>query len=355
MGDLEVVDLIRPHGFLVWRGKQQAIASPTPLPTGEVMITSDGEAFGVATLGQPSQMNLSEFERQADKHCIRPEERKIYYPTADSFYVYTIKSWQGFSEPQPITDYQPTPEEAALIEKGRRLPKTIIIQPDAITLTDSGFVAIEEVKSPELSTTLQAIFDSVKYEGEKELPLYSLALVRRPTLRWQDIKKKELSMPYEINDNDCVINSETGEVEKCHDTHEEATAHLAALNINVEEKAEAEAEEKPDSKAGRRLASGWVEKLRAAKDALQELFTWAEYADQEKEEEEMMMDMLKGSSGVTVKMVSGEPWHLSWSSNAFQDRDEEIFSLKSLEQYVAENEENEVKGWFNLWHIKGTD
>lgn len=342
---LEVVDLTRPHGFLVWRGKQQAIASPTPLPVGDVMITSDGEAFGVATLGQPAQMALSEFEREEGKHCIRPEERQLLWPKVEAFYVHSIKAWKGFNEPQPIADdYEPTDEEAGLIEKGRRLPKTIIIDPEAVTLTEGGFMVREEAKGNELSILLEATFGSselTESEGEKALPLYSLALVRRPTLRY--VKKKEVTeMPYKIDDNECVVNSDTGEVEKCHDTHEEAMAHLAALNINVEEK------------AGRRLAGSWRDKLRAAKDALMELVNWAEYADQV-EEEESMADMLKGDSGVAIKMVSGEPWHLSWSSNAFQDRDEEIFSLKSLEQYVQENEENEVKGWFNLWHIKGTD
>lgn len=341
---LEVVDLTRPHGFLVWRGKQQAIASPIPLPIGDVMITSDGEAFGIATLGQPSQMALSEFEREEGKHCIRPEERKMLWPKAESFYIHAIKGWQGFTEPQPITAYEPTPEEALVIEKAKRLPKTIILDSEAVLLTGESFVIVDGLKSTELSVCLEAAFGTLESNnGDKALPLYQLALVRRPTLRFEDVKKKEVTtMPYEINDDECVVNTETGEVEKCHDSHEEAMAHLAALNINVEEK------------AGRRLAGSWRDKLRAAKDALMELVSWAEYADQI-EEEESMADMLKGDSGVAVKMVSGEPWHLSWSSNAFQDRDEEIFSLKSLEQYVQENEENEVKGWFNLWHIKGTD
>lgn len=68
-----------------------------------------------------------------------------------------------------------------------------------------------------------------------------------------------------------------------------------------------------------------------------------------------MLDLTKDSSGVLVKMVGGEPWHLSWSSNSFEDRDNEIFTLAALEQYVQENAENEVKGYFNLWHLKNTD
>lgn len=441
--ELPIIDLAPPHGFLVWRRKQHAIASPTLLPTGDVMVTSDGEAFGIALLAQPSQVSLSEFERLEGKHSTRPDERESLWPNVDSFYIYDIKGWRGFGQPWIIVQ----PASEVLVENNKKLLKTIIVHPDAISVDGS----IDGIKNDELLITLETVFNCVKHEGEKALPFYELVPVGQPILRFEDIKKKELTMPYDINDDDCVVNTDSGEVEKCHDSHEEAMAHLAALNANVEdakdstlpedEKAvtkkengmnfsrgaylyapgdevsewklriEAEpgqvtkaqlgaaaaalssggfrgqrvslsAEDKrkaakrliseyrkldvddddiPDhlfttaGKAGRRLASGWVEKLRAAKDFLMELASWAEYADQVEEEEMMTMDMLKGDSGVSVKMVDGEPWHLSWSSNSFQDRDGEFFSLKSLEQYVEENSENEVKGYFNLWHIKGTD
>lgn len=353
-----VVDLARPHGFLVWKGKQTSIGSPTPLCCGKVMITSDGEAFGVATLGQEVRLSVSEFDKQGEKHCVRIEERKVYWPTATSFYLYHIKEWDGYAEPQPIIPYEPTPLEADIIEKSKRLPKTIILHPEAITLEGEGYTAIDGLSLKEVGASIEAIFENYtlleESNGEKALPLYQLALVRRPTLRFEEVKKKEVTpMPYEINEDECVINTESGEVEKCHDSHEEAEAHLAALNINVV--AEEKSIEPVESKAGRRLASRWVDKLRAAKDALQELMGFAEYEDIAEEEEEVMLAMLNKDSGVSMKMVNGEPWHLSWSSNSFQDRDGEIFSLKSLEQYVRENEENEVKGYFNLWHIKNTD
>jgi len=299
-----VVDLTRPHGFLVWKGKQTTIASPTPLSEGDVMVTSDGEMFGIATLGQPIQVNLGEFERMGEKHRIRPEERAELWPTADSFYLYPIKGWKGFSHSRPIV---------------------ITLQPDVLN----------GAKDETLSTLLESV------QLTQDVT-YDLVLMQRQG----GVKKKEVAaMPYEINDDECVVNTESGEVEKCHDTHEEAMAHLEALNINVVK----------EEKAGRRLASSMLQRLKDAKDALQELMGWAEYTDREPEEEAALVDMMKGASGIGVKMVEGEPWHLSWSSNSFEDRDGEIFSLKSLEQYVKENEENEVKGYFNLWHIRNTD
>lgn len=322
---MQIVDLTRPHGFLVWRGKQQALVSPSPLPVGDVMITSDGEAFGIATLSQPSQVSLSEFERESSKHCMWPEERQELWPQVESFYLYDIKMWKGFGEPWLIVNAT----SEVTIENSKGLLKTIIIHPDA-----NGSME-------DMAVTLEAHFNCVKHEGDKALPFYELKLSKEPILKFEDVKKKEVTtMPYDIDSNNCVFNTETDMIEKCHDSPEEARAHLTALNINVEEK------------AGRRLASSMLQRLRDAKDMLIELAGWAEYSDQE---EESMADMLKGQSGVAIKMVEGEPWHLSWSSNSFEDRDQEIFSLKSLEQYVTENSENEVKGYFNLWHIKGTD
>lgn len=710
LSSFKVVDLDPPHGFLVWRGKQTAIASPHPLQAGQVMITSGDEAFGLATFSQPAQMTLAEFEReeQSDRHRIRPEERKMLWPKVEALYLCGIKEWNGFNQPQPIinghvTLYEPSPEEAALIEKSKRLPKVITLEPEAVSLTDGGFVALEGVRGKELSEALKAIYGRFRFleaRGDKALPLYDLALVRQPALRFEKILSRVLSAekahngvmvafmlpaaaaaslalpqdslpegatalpPEELHltlsylgkkneligrelieqvlsvlvseyppltgkiggigrfsniesdgtqafyasfdsqdlpafrqelarrlsdiginspsehgftphltlayipqgveipnvtlpdiemsfrdltlawGDDHVVYPLTGQVKKksakeaevmpieettgaaevesgekeeslqarvdrirngfqsrfCDNsgdwynnpwvvdvfenyviadwqgekyqvsftetqqgefvfaprldwvvvtvsyvpvqagamkavtktengsefsrsaylvigdpdqvstwklrieaepgkvTKAQLGAAAAALSsggfrgqqvdLSAEEKQAAarkliaeyrklevadneipdhlwstanmtlrQAQEPPSEKAGRRLAGGWMERLRAAKDALQELFTWAEYADESEPEMEPLMvpDLLKGDSGVAVKMVNGEPWHCSWSSNAFEDRDGEIFSLKSLEQYVQDNEENEVKGWFNLWHIKGTD
>ena len=39
-------------------------------------------------------------------------------------------------------------------------------------------------------------------------------------------------MPYKLKGN-CVVKADTGETVKCHGTHGEAAAHLAALEANV--------------------------------------------------------------------------------------------------------------------------
>ncbi len=61
---IQTIELEKPHGYLVWKGKQTAIASDKVISDSEpFLITSKGEAFGVAVLSKPAQMNENEFNR----------------------------------------------------------------------------------------------------------------------------------------------------------------------------------------------------------------------------------------------------------------------------------------------------
>lgn len=75
-------------------------------------------------------------------------------------------------------------------------------------------------------------------------------------------------------------------------------------------------------------------------------------AETEKENE---VKLFMNEAGIGQKMVDGELWHFTYSTNAFQDREGETFSTKSLERYVAAAKEKDDRGFFNLWHIAGTD
>lgn len=109
-----------------------------------------------------------------------------------------------------------------------------------------------------------------------------------------------------------------------------------------------------DDKAGRRIKKTWKEKLQGVVETLKEMMTWADYTESPDEEQEEDK-FLRGSSGFSIKQINGEPWFFAWSTNAFQDREQEIFSTKALEKYVAEAEKLDDRGFFNVWHISNTD
>jgi len=62
-----------------------------------------------------------------------------------------------------------------------------------------------------------------------------------------------------------------------------------------------------------------------------------------------------GDAGLLLKSVNGEPWIVTWSSNAFVDRDDEMFSTQGLERYVQAAEKKQDRGQFNFWHVPRTD
>ncbi len=90
--------------------------------------------------------------------------------------------------------------------------------------------------------------------------------------------------------------------------------------------------------------SGFIGLLVSARDALGELLALAGLKRNK-----------AASLGCTIKAANGELWHVAWATNAFEDREREIFAVKALERFIAENAANESKGTFDFWHIPGTD
>jgi hypothetical protein len=105
-----------------------------------------------------------------------------------------------------------------------------------------------------------------------------------------------------------------------------------------------------DEKVGKRIRQSMKDRLKQAWETIKEVMDWAEPTD----DMDMMSKSLDFSTGYgasAVKQSDGEYWHFAWSTNAFEDREREIFSTKSLEQYVDEAQQKGDMGFFNLWHI----
>ena len=109
------------------------------------------------------------------------------------------------------------------------------------------------------------------------------------------------------------------------------------------EKTEAEKEEK----------LGFIDQMKMLAKNISEYLSFAS-ADQEVHLE-ATAPLFESDAGMMQKEVNGELWHFCWSTNAFEDREKELFSTEGLEKYVAENEAREDKGFFNLWHINAED
>ncbi len=376
----DTLELAPPHGFLVGKGKQTAIASDVELTAEKpLLIISDSEAFGIATLDKPATMKTSEFDRTEwlEKHCIYPRERRQWWPEADKFYVYSIADWQSFKPTKLFIDGkivdQPmlTDEQQQLAYKAKQLPKQIIVASDVVRVCEDNKFVIDPLVSNKcgLEATLAATFETDIKESDADefLPVYSLALVRNPRMsrmskKNESEKQEEVDMPWEVElrgDEYCVIKVDNREVEGCHDTREQANAQLAALNIS-EQEGESSVHPNGDEDRRRRrrkpkkdidVKITWIEKLKSVATGLGDLIKDTENGT----EVDFPEGMFKSDSGFAIKTVNGEPWHFMWSTNAFEDREGEIFSTKALEQYVLENEQKQHKGFFNFWHINEED
>jgi len=123
-------------------------------------------------------------------------------------------------------------------------------------------------------------------------------------------------------------------------------------------------------KAGRRIRTDKTGILRGIRDRLSDVIeqvasvlNWAEYVDQEPETEPepalepgAILEMLgsKDHAFYTFKGADDRTWMLSFTTNAFRDREGEIFTTKSIEEYVQRHAQDDVKGEFWFWHLPGT-
>lgn len=107
-----------------------------------------------------------------------------------------------------------------------------------------------------------------------------------------------------------------------------------------------------EDKAGKRMAGSWRERLSGMVDSLKEMLNWADYS--EDDEVDMQVKMLnERGTLLTFKDSLGRDRWLAVSSNAFQDRENEIISTAALEAYTASKAPGGDFGPLRIWHLKG--
>jgi hypothetical protein len=375
------------------------MASPLKRVKTPFLIVSNGECFGIAEFAeQPSQIKTKEFDSEEwlNQHRVTQRERRQWWPDSDSFYVYRVKNWYPYEgvklyeDGKVISEPRLSAEQWRLVSTAKELPKQIILESGFVELTGDCNVICGDKNfyNRELKPIL--------VDTDETIPLYSLALVRNPRMRVskkKDVKQEGDDMPFAIRHRDneyCVVKineDETEETMACHKTEGEAEAQLAALRINVEaEEGEgAVHNDKPRKRKPRKKEkitalfdgddvtytheTGWEfntdgldkvsepEKAKKAgfmeglRNVAKSIGDFLKSAETEEDEAKLFVNEV----GVAQKVINGEVWHFTYSTNAFEDREGEIFSTKALEDYVTANDLNKDKGHFNLWHINEED
>lgn len=65
------------------------------------------------------------------------------------------------------------------------------------------------------------------------------------------------------------------------------------------------------------------------------------------------LDVLQDGFKIT-KSIDGTPWIMLWSTNAFIDREKEIFETKAIDDFIERHKDDDVKGEVWFWHLPGS-
>lgn len=285
---IQVIELEKPHGYLVWKGKQTAIASDKIISDSEsFLVTSSDEAFGIVTLDKPAQMNTKEFNRVEwmEKHRIYPHEQRQFWPDAKFLYVHKIADFEPFEKAQLFADGkiivdETTKEQKKLLDKSKRLPKNISLVEGAVSLIDGNTFNIHEVVkgNKELEVALKAVYEMEVQQaksGNEVIPLYSLSLVRNPKMRVSkknstgddmveetsrelatrllqslDKDEKQEELPFVIVESEgrqCVVRVEDDSTMMCYEGETALVRAEALLNMLNMPEAEVEIEEEEEA------------------------------------------------------------------------------------------------------------
>lgn len=126
--------------------------------------------------------------------------------------------------------------------------------------------------------------------------------------------------------------------------------------------------QKTTEKAGKRMAGSWREKLSTVFDSLKQLVDWANYHEDEMNAMSDMADMGDSAdkqdagkvkslsdSFFVIKQDDGTKRWVSFSSNGFEDREQEIIATRALQESVDMSDATGERGPLRLWHIPGAD
>ncbi len=193
------IDLTRPHGFLVWKGKQKAIANVDPFEINEsFVITSDGEAYGIVTFAGAEKVNLKDFDARIDEHRFKVYERKVIWPDAETLYIQPFASIEKFDNPKQfiinaegeVVFNEPlelSDNEQSFINKAQELPSKITLIKNVLrTDNNAHVVSAPFVEDSVIEIVKAAIEDanlSSDTAGSSVIDLYDLSLTRIPNMQ----------------------------------------------------------------------------------------------------------------------------------------------------------------------------
>jgi len=390
---------------------------PEPVLTGHWIIVSKedgtGWAFGEADIGAPTELSAYAFKDYQHIHQVDETDRLRWWQNTEPLLMYPITKFTPYEEPmqvevppgtqtvmeevkEAVKEEEPMDEKAAM----PFAPRTRSWDRDAAdgrirSWADAkdkpnakygrGFMWVDKAH-PELFGSYKFPFIDI-IGGEPHIVPKALSAIlgRLPgsnipesakgaiRARVESLQKRLGKKAEEDTCPECGAEVPLDEPEcpACGAQMERALVATTATQLGQQIKESTEEPQldiKTDTeytiKAGRRirqekltLLQQIVKKGEEVVNDLKGLIGWATG----KEESVPIVEFLSGGKDVAhhgaafaLKAKDGRPWWFQWTTNAFRDRESEIFTTKSIEDYVDRHSSDDIKGEFWFWHIPGS-
>ena len=357
---MDALYLVSPHGSLIASGKKTAIVQADLAKDlrGDWMLVSGtgvGNAPGHILTGEPVAVTVEQFGSLFMDHRVTVRERERWWPDADTLHLYPIEYFKAYDEPRSVV-----------------VPPGVQVVMRDVVLRDS---VVQDV----------SIEEKVK---EVDMP-------------WKVFKKGDEFCVYTVGGD----NKPIGKPKGCHKTAKEARAQQSFLYA-AQERGEIKADDglaslgdamvkamaqslatKQDDDAGEGEEVGVVSEVVAEEPesgpelepelveeepVVEEAVVEEAPVEERKSTLQSLRDafdnvlaelgnVFKREKAVTqfaqpylCKARDGRTWLVTWTTNAFIDRDGEIFTTDAIKEYVDRHRNEKVKGQFWYKHIEGT-
>lgn len=317
---MEGLYLAEPHGSLTYSGRKSAVAKNKSHPglVGTHILVSgghaDGKAYGEVTVAEELELTRDEFKARFDEHRISTKELERWWPEDETLFLYSF-TFAPYEKPLPVEvppGVQTLMGEVKFkeLEEGTKMP-----QPGK-----------NESQDDFVSRCIPVVLKDKTAKDQKQ----AIAICFQT---WRDAKKKakkqEVGGPEKCACPKCDYTTEKERGTPCRS--QKCPECGATLVADVGEK------------AGRRVRSSKTQVIRDIIAKLKEVLSWANYEDE---------DEIK--SAVKLYEYEGKTYIVTWTTNSFIDRDGEIFTDKSIKEYIARHKGDEVKGELKYRHIDGS-
>jgi 2'-5' RNA ligase len=361
--------LAPPHGALLFDGKKRSVAKAHPLDGlagNDLTLVSGPAAFGTVRLGEPETVSLEEFDARFEEHRVWPRERERWWPGAQELLLYPVEQFEPFEEPKPVAipnGVQTLMSEvqfadAMIAEESKDYHSGVAIMAflpaisaDRIVLNPADLLdGGDVVPSAELHLTLAYLGDVEEFDMFDRLQIAQV--VQDVAKRWPPLmgqisglgrfwmEEPGLSPFYASFDSpslpafrqDLVDSLQAAGYEVDH-THG-YTPHITLAYL-------------PDASTTPRLSVPLLHMM------LPDItIGWGD--QQTKFDFQGDVRMFADAGFKSFTDTQGRDWLLTWTTNAFEDREGEIFTTQSIEDYTDRHVDDDVKGQYWFWHIPGT-